>query len=53
VSSQILDATGVIFPFAASKEQRLMRSWWKKEGLERCTYFFRISRKEMFQAILE
>jgi len=46
-------ARGVIFLFASGKEQRLMRSWWKKEGLERYSHFFRMSRKETFQAILD
>lgn len=42
-------ASGVFFPFAAGKEQRLMREWRKKQGLERYAHLFRLSRKEGIQ----
>ncbi len=41
--------SGVFFPFAAGKEQRLMREWRKKQGLERYAHLFRLSRKEEIQ----
>ncbi len=46
-------ASGVFFPFAAGKEQRLMREWRKKQGLERYAHLFRLSRKEGVQTVFE
>jgi hypothetical protein len=46
-------ASGVLFPFAADKEQRLMREWRKKQGLERYVHMFRLSRKEGIQTAFQ
>jgi hypothetical protein len=46
-------ASGVFSPFAAGKEQRLVREWRKKQGLERYAHFFRLSRKEGIQTVFE
>lgn len=46
-------ASGVLFPFAAGKEQRLVREWRKKQGFERYAYFFKLSRKEGIQIVFE
>jgi hypothetical protein len=43
----------MIFPLATDKEQRLLREWGKKQGLKQYAHFFRLSRKDTFQAILE
>ena len=46
-------ASGVLFPFAAGKEQRLVREWRNKQGLERYAHFFKLSRKEGIQIVFE
>ena len=46
-------ASGVLFPFAAGKEPRLVHEWRKQQGLERYAHFFRLSRKEGIQTVFE
>lgn len=43
--------SGVMFPFQPGKEQRLIREWWKKQGLERYAHFFKLSKKEEITTI--
>jgi hypothetical protein len=42
--------SGVFLPFVAVKEKRIVREWWKQQGLERYAHFFRLSRKEPIHA---
>jgi hypothetical protein len=46
-------ASGVLFPFAPGKEQRLVRAWRKKQGFERYAHFFKLSRKEGIQTVFQ
>lgn len=46
-------ASGVLFPFAAGQEPRLVREWRKKQGFERYAHFFKLSRKESIQIAFE
>lgn len=41
--------SGAFFSFSADKEQRMVREWWKQQGLERYAHLFRLLRKETFQ----
>jgi hypothetical protein len=42
-------ASGVFFAFESAREQRVVREWWKFQGLERYAHIFRLSLKEPIQ----
>ena len=42
-------ASGVFFAFESVRAQRIVREWWKLQGLERYAHIFRLSLKEPIQ----